>query len=322
MTERQRLPQRRFSFAIDWAAIEFLIGRKLGKFDIACPMCGPARHTASNKRREVLRVWRIDQHFATFHCVRCGERGFVRSGSASAVRPDPSALERARAEAAERENEGRAKRLAKAQALWRRRRKISGTLGEQYIREHRGIACALPGTLGFLPGKPEHAPALISAYGIPTEPEHGVLRIDDAAVRAVQLTLLTPDGSGKADTMPNKITIGLASGSPIVVAPMTDMMGLAICEGAEDALSIHAATGAGAWAAGGASFMPKLAAAVEMLATAYEYDASPDCITIFADSDEDGRKNSDALAAALAEASARLSKNGPLGHFEILQRLT
>ena len=36
-------------------------------------------------------------------------------------------------------------------------------------------------------------------------------------------------------------------------------MGLGIAEGFEDALSIHQATGLGAWASGGASFMPKLA---------------------------------------------------------------
>jgi hypothetical protein len=48
-------------------------------------------------------------------------------------------------------------------------------------------------------------------------------------------------------------------GSPIVLAPPNDMLGLAICEGVEDALSIHRATGLGAWAAGGATRFPSLA---------------------------------------------------------------
>jgi hypothetical protein len=140
-------------------------------------------------------------------------------------------------------------------------------------------------------------------------------------VLAVQLTLLMADGSGKADVTPNKITVGLASSWPIVCAPMNDLMGLAITEGVEDALSVHDVTGLGVWAAGGASFLPKLAGAIEKLATAYEYDASPDCITIFVDDDEDGRKNADALAAVLTELSARLS-SGPHGHFEVLLRQT
>jgi hypothetical protein len=44
-----------------------------------------------------------------------------------------------------------------------------------------------------------------------------------------------------------------------VLAPPNDLLALAIAEGVEDALSIHQATGIGAWAAGSASFMPKLA---------------------------------------------------------------
>ena len=47
-----------------------------------------------------------------------------------------------------------------------------------------------------------------------------------------------------------------------MLAPMNDLLGLAITEGVEDALSIHAATGLGAWAAGAASRLPALADAV------------------------------------------------------------
>jgi hypothetical protein len=152
--------------SIDWPFVEFTTAGKVGKYDIACPACGPTKRAAS-RRRPVMRIWRIDQHFGTFHCVRCGERGYVRSGS-SAVRPDPAALVRARAEAAERENKGRAERLAKARALWARRRPIIGTLAEKYLRNVRGIACPLLATWAYLPpGRPEHAPALIAAYGMP-----------------------------------------------------------------------------------------------------------------------------------------------------------
>ena len=93
---------------------------------------------------------------------------------------------------------------------------------------------------------------------------------------------LKPDGSGKADIEPNKIIIGKgALGSPIVLAPPNDLLGLAICEGVEDALSVHEATGLGTWASGGATRMPALA------------EAMPDYIdfvTVVADRDPAGVK--------------------------------
>jgi hypothetical protein len=101
---------------------------------------------------------------------------------------------------------------------------------------------------------------------------------------------------------------------PVMIAPMTDMMGLAICEGVEDALSIHQATGLGAWASGGASFLPKLVTAVEKLGA-----ASPDCITIFVDNDAAGQSNARSLVLELAELSAK--RAGPKKkYFEILLR--
>jgi putative DNA primase/helicase len=105
-----------------------------------------------------------------------------------------------------------------------------------------------------------------------------------------------------------------------VLAPMSDLMGLAICEGAEDALSVFQSTGLGAWASGGASFLPKLVAAVENLATTLEYDASPDCITIFADDDDTGRRNARALAAGLVELSAKLARTPNKERFEVRLR--
>src|SRR3954447_1391665 len=86
-------------------------------------------------------------------------------------------------------------------------------------------------------------PAMIAAAGLTTEHEPGVLAISENAVMAVHLTLLRADGSGKADAKPNKLIVGPISGSPIVMAAPNDLFGLAITEGIEDALSIHAATG-------------------------------------------------------------------------------
>jgi hypothetical protein len=56
----------------------------------------------------------------------------------------------------------------------------------------------LPATLRFLsPTKPEYHPAMIAPFGIPEEPEPGLLAIDGGAVRGGHLTLLVPDGSAR-----------------------------------------------------------------------------------------------------------------------------
>jgi hypothetical protein len=112
--------------------------------------------------------------------------------------------------------------------------------------------------------------------------------LDD--VRGVHLTRLAPDGSGKAGTECDKIMIGRSLGSPVIIAPPNDLLGLAIAEGVEDALSVHAATGLGAWAAGSASRMPALAGAVPHYV---------DCITVWAHADPAGQRGATELAERL-----------------------
>jgi hypothetical protein len=49
--------------------------------------------------------------------------------------------------------------------MWAWRRPITGTIAEAYLRRARGITCALPPSIAFLPpAKPEHHPALIAAF--------------------------------------------------------------------------------------------------------------------------------------------------------------
>ncbi len=196
---------------------------------------------------------------------------------------------RARAIAAKTDGDER----AKVAWFWNQRRPLAGTIAEIYLRQARSYGGAIPSTLAYLPPRDGYQPALIAAFGPTSEPEPGELAIADHAVRAVQLVKLKPDGSGKSDAKPNKITIGRdALGSPIVLAPPNDLMGMAICEGVEDALSVHEATGLGAWAAGGAMRMPPLA------------DAVPDYIgfvSIIADRDEAGIKGANGLADGLHE---------------------
>lgn len=275
--------------ALTLSGIDALTDGKLGTFDVACPMCGPARRAVINRKRKVMRIWRLEPGFASFHCARCGEKGHTRDASTN--RPDPAAFARARAEAAERERVAVGERLAKALWLWRQRKPVKGSLVETYLRSARGYAGALPATIGYLPARGEHGPGMIAAFGLAGELEPGELRISDSDVRGVHITRLAQDGSGKAGTPADKIMLGTSLGFPIVLAPPNDLLGLVIAEGIEDAFSVHEATGLGAWAAGSASRLPALASALP---------AYIECVTIMVDDDLDGRRHAAALADALS----------------------
>jgi len=102
---------------------------------------------------------------------------------------------------------------------------------------------------------------MIAPFAIPHEYEPGKLSVNATQVNAVHITRLTPDGH-KHPNDPSKLMIGSPRGVPIVLAPMNDLLGLAITEGIEDALSVHQALGLGVWAAGSAGQMPALAEAM------------------------------------------------------------
>jgi Toprim domain len=170
--------------------------------------------------------------------------------------------------------------------LWSRRQPIHGTIAETYLCDARGYRGPIPPTLSFLRASDEHAPAMIAAFGLAGESEPGSMIIADYAVRGVHLTKLAPDGSGKAGSDKDKIMIGRCLGSPIVLAPPNDLMGMAVTEGIENGLSIFAATGLGVWAAGAASRMPMLADTIPLYI---------DCVTVCADADPTGLQNADEL---------------------------
>jgi hypothetical protein len=193
-------------------------------------------------------------------------------------------IARAAREAAEQREQHK-----KAAWLWSRCQPISGTIAETYLRM-RGIVCPLPATLGFLPPrKPTHHPAMIAAFAMPGEIEPGVLG-PPQNVEAVHLTLLKPDGRGKAETEPDKIIVGSPGDLPIVLAAPNDLLGLAVCEGVEDAMTAHQATGLGAWAAGNAGRLPRLA---DMIPSYIE------AVTIYAHPDPDGQAGALGLAERL-----------------------
>jgi hypothetical protein len=261
-----------------------------GVCDVPCPECGPHRRSPSNQRRKVLRVWRITPTFATYRCARCDAQGYAREDGAPT--PDPAELAKAKAEArrfAETTAEGK---RSKARWLWGQRRPIDATPAEKYLREVRRYSGPIPSTIGFLPARGDHAPTMISAFGVPFEIEPNVISISTTAVMAVHLTRLAPDGSAKAGTDTDKIMVGTPRGAPIALAAVGDLLGLAITEGIEDGLSVHEATGLGVWAAGSAAFMPGLAAVIPSYV---------DCTTIVADPDPDGERFAAELKARLAE---------------------
>lgn len=161
----------------------------------------------------------------------------------------------------------------------------------------RGYHGPPPETIGYLPPrKPGQHPALMAASGGADEPEPGRYVIRDDAVRAVHLTLIHPDGSGTAETHPDKFMIGPVSGAPICISPPNDLLGLVVTESVEEALGAYQATGLGCWAAGSAGLMPELAAAIP---------ACIETVTIAMHGNEAGRRSAPALADALTARTAR-----------------
>jgi Toprim domain len=276
--------------AIDLEIIQALTGGKFGRHDVPCPLCGPGRRSNLNRQRQVLRVWRPEPGFASFHCARCGERGYARDGSVA--RLDQSVIVRIQAEAAERERASALDRRSKAMWLWSKRSPITGTAADTYLRTARGYEGPFPSTLGYLPPRGKHGPAMIAAFGLPDEPEPGVLVLNPGAAQGVHITRLSADGLGKAGTNADKIMIGLSAGFPIVLAPANDLLGVAISEGIEDGLSLFAASGLGIWVAGSASRMPALAASLP---------AYVEFVNVAEDDDDAGQQHTRELVARTSE---------------------
>jgi Toprim domain len=310
-----RPPKRRDSptemTGLDFSIVDRVTGGRLGTHDVPCPLCRPFK-SLHGQRRKVMRIWRVEPNFASYHCARCGEKGYAREYGCSAPL-DPMKLAKARAAAVERERQITKQRLDLARWLWRRRLPIIGSIGEKYF-VRRGYRGPLPPTLAFLPPWRDYPPAVMAAYGIATEPDSYQQRwrwlrlnrtaaepvpgieIADDAVLGVHLIKLKPDGSDRlrdhdlGDDEEAKITIGRDFVAPIVLAPPNDLLALTIAEGIEDALNDHQATGRGAWAAGSASRMPALAAIVP---------GYIENVTVLVDGNKAGRDGSTGLAAGL-----------------------
>ena len=239
-----------------------------------------------------MRIYNSEPGFSTYVCARCGEKGYAHDGSSRNGSKQDSILDIIDAFKAPTNvvpfKEPDTGNTDLARALWRRSLPARGTIVETYLRNR---CCWLDTeTVHFLPARGDHPPAMIVPFGIPTEPEPGLLDITSANIHGVQLTKLKPDDSGKAALEPNKITLGRCIGYPIVLTPPNDLLSLIIVEGVESGLSAALVTGRGVWVGGGASRLYALA------------DRVPDnieTITIIQEDDNAGRRGANELARRL-----------------------
>lgn len=234
-----------------------------------CPDCSHTRSTPAHRAEKILAVWFNSDGSESHYCHHCGDTGVERA-QRSALRVKPARLPRDNSRI--------------ANLLWQTSLTAHGTLVETYLRECRGINVSIPNTVRYLPARGGHSHAMITAFAMAQEFEPGVLEKLSSAT-AIHLTRLYPSGNKIEKRM-----LGSIDGQPLVLAPPNDGMGLAITEGIEDALSVHAATGLGAWAAGSASHLPRLAPVVP---------DHIDHVLVIADADEAGQKHAFALAETL-----------------------
>lgn len=126
---------------------------------------------------------------------------------------------------------------------------------------------------------------MIAAFSLVAECEPHKLSVPKS-IAAVHLTELSENGRDKI----GKRMVGPVSGNPICLTPPNDGLGLILAEGIEDALSAHEATGLGAWAAGSAPHLAKLAVTVPQYV---------ECVTVLQDNDDGGARACENLSRGL-----------------------
>lgn len=279
------------------------------RVDAPCPLCSSDRKP-QHRRLKVLRVWRKDRDLICYNCAHCEAHGFefadddeprsrVAAAGGRGVRgyldedkADAAQARQVRAEAAaleitaeQRERIAFARRLAGASVA------AAGTPGEVWVRRRLGRASGLlkgfPDTIRYLPpGVHRDGHALIGLHGWPDEPEPGVLAMPIERVMAVQASFLNANASGRAPIEVPRRSFGVMASFPLVLAPMNDLLGLVIGEGLIKVWDVQLHWGVGAWVAGGASFLQRLAA----VAPTYV-----DSVRVLADDDAAGLRAANGL---------------------------
>jgi hypothetical protein len=258
-----------------------------------CPLCGGTDRFSINTRKKV------------FNCRGCNVGGDVIKlvrhldgsdfkGAVETLVGNSTRLARTakRTSTARNDRNDEKQRASNAVWLWSQRRPITeGTPPWLYLRRERKYSGPLPATLGYLPARGPYPAAMIAAFGMAAElDEPGIISAPKSVV-GVHLTRLTAEGK-KAPNAAGKTKImrGVCKGAPITISTPNDLLGMAVTEGIEDALSVYQGTGLGVWAAGSAGFMPALAPLIP------EYIET---VTIYAHNDDAGRSNAIALARTI-----------------------
>jgi phage/plasmid primase-like uncharacterized protein len=139
---------------------------------------------------------------------------------------------------------------ATALKMFKSSQPAAGTVVETYLCS-RGIDGAMPQSVRFIPNaihtpSGERFPVMLAAVTGP----------DGHNVVAVHRTFLKPDGSGKADVTPAKMSLGPLKGNAVHLGVPDDT--LLVAEGIETALSVQQVYGVPAWAALSATGMQNL----------------------------------------------------------------
>jgi hypothetical protein len=161
--------------------------------------------------------------------------------------------------------------MASAKAIWTEAREARGSIVEAYLSS-RGLY--LPADVRCIRYHPrcargaERLPAMIAEMRSATTDEF----------LGVHRTFIKQDGSGKAEVEPQRMVLGSMAGAAVKVSADEDVsLGIAICEGIEDALAVVGAGWRPVWScisAGGISAFPLL--------------GGVEALTVFADADRTG----------------------------------
>ncbi|MEL7281060.1 MAG: toprim domain-containing protein [Pseudomonadota bacterium] len=246
-----------------------------------CPVCQPER-----RRDQTGLTIGAGGDRLLLHCKKsgCDFRDILAAAAISAdhFEPDPEAL---RQMEAEREAQAQQK-LARARSIWEHAQPIHGTHGEHYLRA-RGITCALPGSLRWLP----------DTYHGPSGSYCGAM-VANVSSGGVHRTFF--DKKGARLTKSAKMMFGPCSGGAVHLSEGPGP--LVVCEGIETGLTLLCNLVRGpstVWAALSTSGMR----ALNLPAETHDLIVAPD-------GDDPGR----AAASALATRAAALGWKVSLMH--------
>jgi hypothetical protein len=250
-----------------------LCKRRLGKFDVACPLCGPDRRSRVNRKREVLRIWHEEPGFASFNCARCGERGYAHDGSPSVGQTS------FRRRVVEDDNRDAEERARIALQIWSASVTLTDTLGCRYLLETRGLQI---GSLDL-----EHClrwhQGIGAVVGLMTDP-----RTNEPI--GVQRTFINPDGTKRQRKM-------LGRQGVVRLSPDDEVtQGLSIAEGTEDGIAIFLSGWAPVWSATSAGAIER-----------FPVLAGIEALTIFRDDEPNGIQAAEVCASRWVKAGREVS---------------